>query len=150
MDKRINQILHELASTAADAAAGARAVVMNAKETLGDTYDTVKLNLAWSRLDEEQEHLFSDIGRMLFLIHTGRIGDTVMSDEGEKSPQQVIGALLLNAEQIQQQLDALELKLGERAPCGPICTQCGKHCMAGDRFCHACGALLHTHTNQLP
>ena len=39
--------------------------------------------------------------------HTGAVKDTVMSDEGEKSPQQVIDALLVSAEQVQQEMDAV-------------------------------------------
>lgn len=67
------------------------------------------MNIELARLSDEQEDVFSDIGRMLFLMHTGAVKDTVMSDEGEKSPQQVIDALLVSAEQVQQEMDVIIL-----------------------------------------
>ena len=113
MDSNLSKILHDLANSAADAAAGARSAVMNAKEVIGEKYDNVKLNMELNQLDEKQENVFSDIGRMMFLMHTGKVKDTVMTEDGPKTPQQVIDSLLLTAEQVQQEIDALEAKLGE-------------------------------------
>lgn len=93
------------------------------------------------RLSDEQEDVFSDIGRMLFLMHTGAVKDTVMSDEGEKSPQQVIDALLVSAEQVQQEMDVITDKLtvcrNEK-----VCPCCGRICGEHDAFCAVCGTRL--------
>ena len=97
MDSNLSKILHYLANSAADAAAGARSAVMNAKEAIGEKYDNVKLNMELNQLDEKQENVFSDIGRMMFLMHTGKLKDTVMTEDGPKTPQQVIDSLLLTA-----------------------------------------------------
>ena len=111
MDSNLSKILHDLANSAADAAAGARSAVMNAKEVIGEKYDNVKLNMELNQLDEKQENVFSDIGRMMFLMHTGKVKDTVMTEDGPKTPQQVIDSLLLTAEQVQQEIDALYSRL---------------------------------------
>ena len=144
MDSNLSKILHDLANSAADAAAGARSAMMSAKEAIGEKYDNVKLNMELNQLDEQQENVFSDIGRMMFLMHTGKVKDTVMTEDGPKTPQQVIDSLLLTAEQVQQDIDALEAKLGEddeTLACLP-CPKCGNVCFEGDHYCSACGERL--------
>ena len=94
MDSNVNKILQNIVNTATLAADEAKAAVHSAGKAVAGKYDEVKMNIELARLSDEQEDVFSDIGRMLFLMHTGAVKDTVMSDEGEKSPQQVIDALL--------------------------------------------------------
>lgn len=143
MDKNISKILQDIANTAASAADTAKAAVMTAKDVVVEKYDVVKMNREMTRLRAEQEDVFSDIGRMLFLMHTGKVGESVQSDEGEKSPQQVIDALLVEAEQLQQQMDALSEKLEDLDEGqGCKCPQCGHLCAKEDVFCAACGAKL--------
>ena len=141
--------LHHAHHARADAAAGARSAVMNAKEAIGEKYDNVKLNMELNQLDEKQENVFSDIGRMMFLMHTGKLKDTVMTEDGPKTPQQVIDSLLLTAEQVQQEIDALEAKLGEdgeELSC-LTCPKCGNVCFEGDHYCSACGEHLTAEEN---
>ena len=104
MDSNVNKILQNIVNTATLAADEAKAAVHSAGKAVAGKYDEVKMNIELARLSDEQEDVFSDIGRMLFLMHTGAVKDTVMSDEGEKSPQQVIDALLVSAEQVQQEV----------------------------------------------
>lgn len=150
MDQKISQLLQDLSEAAANAADSVSAAVQSARDAVSEKYDTVKLNLERSRLEDQQEDIFSDIGRMLFLMHTGKVTDTVVTDEGDKTPQQVIDALLVNAEQVQQQIDAVEEKLGvelekeEAVPPadGAPCPSCGHLCSPDDVFCAACGGRL--------
>lgn len=150
MDQKISQLLQDLSEAAANAADSVSAAVQSAREAVSEKYDTVKLNLELNRLEDQQEDIFSDIGRMLFLMHTGKVQDNVVTDEGDKTPQQVIDALLVNAEQMQQQIDAVEEKLGveleqEEAvqPAdGTPCPSCGHVCRPDDVFCAACGGRL--------
>ena len=144
MDSNLSKILHDLANSAADAAAGARSAMMSAKEAIGEKYDNVKLNMELNQLDEQQENVFSDVGRMMFLMHTGKVKDTVMTEDGPKTPQQVIDSLLLTAEQVQQDIDALEAKLGEddETLACLTCPKCGNVCFEGDHYCSACGEHL--------
>ena len=138
MDSNVNKILQNIVNTATLAADEAKAAVHSAGKAVAGKYDEVKMNIELARLSDEQEDVFSDIGRMLFLMHTGAVKDTVMSDEGEKSPQQVIDALLVSAEQVQQEMDVITDKLtvcrNEK-----VCPCCGRICGEHDAFCAVCG-----------
>ena len=149
MDKNIARLLQDLADTAASAADTARSAMLSAKEAVSEKYDSVKLEFALSRAESEQEDVFSDIGRMLFLMHSGKVQDTVATDEGDKSPQQVIDSLLLEAEQLQQQIDLFEQRLAyndddedDETLDTVVCPKCGNVCVEGDCYCCACGARL--------
>ena len=83
MDSNVNKILQNIVNTATLAADEAKAAVHSAGKAVAGKYDEVKMNIELARLSDEQEDVFSDIGRMLFLMHTGAVKDTVMSDEGE-------------------------------------------------------------------
>lgn len=141
MNNNINAILQNIVSTAAMAASEAKTAVRSAGKAVAEKYDEVKLNVELLRLTEQQEDVFSDIGRMLFLLHTGVVTDTVMSDAGEKTPQQVIDSLLVSAEQLQQEMDVITGRL--TVECDQrICPECGRSCGGHDVFCAACGARL--------
>ncbi len=150
MDQKISQLLQDLGEAAANAADSVSAAVQSARDAVSEKYDSVKLSLERSRLEDQQEDIFSDIGRMLFLMHTGKVTDTVATDDGDKTPQQVIDALLVNAEQVQQQIDAVEEKLGVelekedtvQPADGTPCPSCGHVCRPDDVFCAACGGRL--------
>lgn len=141
MNSNINTILQNIVSTAAMAASEAKTAVRSAGRVVAEKYDEVKLNVELLRLTEEQEDVFSDIGRMLFLMHTGVVTDTVMSDEGEKTPQQVIDALLVSAEQLQQEMDVIAGRLAVECD-EKVCPECGRICDGHDVFCAVCGARL--------
>lgn len=141
MNSNINAVLQNIVSTAAMAASEAKTAVRSAGKAVAEKYDEVKLSVELLRLTEEQEDVFSDIGRMLFLLHTGVVKDTVMSDEGEKTPQQVIDALLVNAEQLQQEMDVITGRLAVACD-EKICPECGRVCGGHDVFCAECGARL--------
>lgn len=141
MNSNINAVLQNIVSSAAIAASEAKTAVRSAKKAVAEKYDEVKLHVELLRLTEEQENVFSDLGRMLFLLHTGVVTDTVMSDEGEKTPQQVIDALLVSAEQLQQEMDVIADKLAITSD-ERICPECGRICGEYDVFCAVCGTRL--------
>ena len=145
MNSNVNKLLQNIVSTAAMAATEAKTVVSSAGKAVAEKYDEVKLNVEFLRLSEEQEDVFSDIGRMLFLMHSGVVKDTVMSDEGEKTPQQVIDSLRVSAEQLEQQMDAITKRLAAfdgAAEDEKICPACGRICDGHDAFCAVCGTHL--------
>ena len=59
-----------------------KSAVYSAAAAMGEKYDSVKAGLEMNRLEIRQEAVFSDISRVLFLIHTGKIKDTMETDEG--------------------------------------------------------------------
>lgn len=147
MDKNISKLLQNIVSTASIAADGAKNVMQQAGKVVADKYDEVKLNVELARLEEEQESVFSDIGRMIYLMHTGAVRETVMSDEGEKSPNQVIDSLLVTAEQLGQEMDLITGKLTEFRD-EKICPCCGRLCAEQDSFCSVCGTKLEEQPEQ--
>ncbi len=149
MNNNINTILQNIVNTATMAANEAKTAVYSAGKAVAEKYDEVKLNVELLRLTEQQEDVFSDIGRMLFLMHTGVVKDTVMSDEGEKTPQQVIDSLLVNAQQLQQEMDAISERLTTECD-EKLCPNCGRPCGGQDAFCAGCGAKLETAAEAQP
>jgi len=141
MSNSIGQTLQNIVNSAAQAAGEAKTAVRAAGKNVAGKYDTVKLRLELARLEDAQEDIFSDLGRMLFLIHTGAVGETVQSDEGEKTPQQVINALLIEAEQLQQEQNLITEKLKIESD-ARLCPCCGRLCGESDRFCAVCGTRL--------
>ena len=134
MDKNLAKFLQDIAVTAANAADSARKAAM-------EKYDEVKTQRELARERAAQEDIFAGLGRMLYAMHMGAAGEHVATEEGEKTPQQVIDALLVKAEQAQQRIDMLAEKLNAEKE-GPICPHCGHGCSAADVFCPACGTKL--------
>ena len=72
MDRNTSRILQELVNAADEA----KSAVQSAATAVGEKYDIVKAGLEMNRLEVRQEAVFSDIGRVLFLVHTGKVKDT--------------------------------------------------------------------------
>lgn len=141
MDKNVNRILQEIANTAAVAADEAKAAARSAGKAVSSRYDVIKMNIDLVRLQSEQEELFSETGRILFMMHTGMAKDIVMTDDGEKSPQQAIDELLVQSEQLEQEMAVLEEKLGDVKNV-KVCPKCGRICDEHNMFCAICGENL--------
>jgi hypothetical protein len=144
MDKNVNRILQDLAAKASAAADDARAAARSAGKAVSGRYGAVKTTLGEARLHSAQEEVFCDIGRMMFMMHTGAVRDTVSTADGEKAPRQVVDHLLIQAEQLQQEIDALEEKRTQaHATSGEkVCPWCGRLCGSHDSFCAVCGEKL--------
>lgn len=138
MDNNVRNILHNLVNTASAAADEAKNVMQSAGKAVADKYDAAKVNMELSRMRAEQERVFADIGRTMFLMNSGC--DAALAD-AEKSPQQVIDSLLVAADQAQQEIDRLNARLGELRS-NQLCPACGRTCGEHDAFCSVCGAKL--------
>lgn len=138
MDKNdMKKMLAAIAVTAQEAADEAKEKMHSASQTLSDKYDEAKLHLAFSRTKTEQERIFTDMGRILFLMDTG----SAEAEDGSASPKQILSHLMVAAEQKQQELDRIRERL-EKISTGKHCPVCGKRCEDDDKYCHACGAKL--------
>lgn len=138
MENNIMKMVQDFADKAAD---GAMNAMHSASKAVSETYDSVMVNVERSRIENQQEEIFADMGRMLFLMQTGVVKDIVGTDDGDKTPQQVIDALLVEADQCQQQIDLLKDKMSEGKD-ELVCSNCGRVCDEHDAFCAVCGAKL--------
>lgn len=133
----MKKMLAAIAVTAQEAADEAKEKMHSAGQTLSDKYDEAKLNLAFSRTKTEQERIFTDMGRILFLMDTGN----AQPEDTSTAPKQILSHLMVAAEQKQQELDRLRERL-EKLNTGKKCPSCGNRCEDDDRYCHSCGAKL--------
>lgn len=156
METDVRKILQSLAGTAANAAEEARNAAQSAKKAVAGKYDEVRLNMELSRLHTQQERLFADIGRTLFLVQCGNLnadeaapeGDTDTADTNDtdeaaavKTPQQTIDSLLVDSAQLQHEIDTIREKLAA-AKNEHTCPACSHACGETDVFCSVCGAKL--------
>lgn len=135
--KDVRRMLESVAATAQEAADEAKEKMQSAGQSLSEKYDAAKLNLLLTRLRGEQERVFADMGRTLFLMDTGNYSE----EEGHPTAQQTIDRLLLAAEQKQQEIDRLLTRLAQVSDTRR-CPACGRACGQDDRFCPECGARL--------
>ncbi|MEG0769775.1 MAG: hypothetical protein RSG59_07595 [Ruthenibacterium sp.] len=140
METDVLKILQSLADTAANAAEEACTAAQSAKRAVAGKYDTVKLSMELSHLRTQQERLFADIGRTLFVVQSGGVQADAAQPDG-KTPQQIIDGLLVEAAQLQHEMSNTALALGE-AKNAHVCPQCTHRCAESDTFCPGCGAKL--------
>lgn len=132
MDKNTNRVLQEISAATREAKHAAR----HAGEELAERYSELKINFELLKLQSEQDDVFHEIGKLLFALHTKE-----EANQGEKSPRQMIDTLLIQAEQIQQEMDALEESI-EMDPKENSCSHCGHSVGGNDTYCAACGKKL--------
>lgn len=139
---KISQILTHLAGAASAAADGVSDAVHAGKQAVGEKYDEVKLSIELSRLQEEQQKYFRDIGRTMHLIQSGVFAAEDDATQGELvDAQQTIDRLLLLADQKQQEIDQIAQRLSELNG-SKMCVVCGKVASSKDSYCAACGTKL--------
>ena len=145
METNVRKILQSLAETATEKANDAREYMQSAgkavSEAVSEKSAAVKYGLELSKLRTEQDRIFSDIGHMMFMLNTGVLQATQPIGDDEKNPQQVINSLLVQAEQLQQQMDTISEKLSD-AKNEKVCPLCGRLCEEHDTFCAVCGTKL--------
>lgn len=142
MDTRdVRKMLQAIASTAQEAADEAKERMYSAGQSLSDKYDAAKLNLALSRTKGEQERIFTDMGRIQFLMNTGKYLDF----EAEHiTPKQIMDHLMIAAEQKQQEIDRIRERLEKVSGTSQYCPSCGRRCEEDAKFCPECGTALVT------
>lgn len=132
-DNRMGEILGHLGRAAGAAAGSVSDATKAASAKIGEKYNVLKLNLDINRMHSEQDKLFSEIGRALFMVKQG-------GDDAE-STQQTVDDLLGQAEEKQREIDEAGRRLAKLSG-KQTCTACGRSCSDEDSFCAACGARL--------
>lgn len=144
MDKesRINQILAHLASAASIAGNGVSEAVNTAGDKVEEKYSEFKLKIEVTRLKDELDKLFANIGRTMYMIHIGALREGHTTEDGTvMDVQQTVDNLLKLAVEKQAEIDAATEKLCKTSG-KKTCPVCHKVANTGDKHCSECGAKL--------
>lgn len=141
-ESHINKIISHLASAATTAADGVGCAVKAAGQVVNDQYDRLKLNMDMTRLQQEQEKLFTEIGRCMYNLQAGKFETEATTEEGKAiDAQQEVDQLLQVADEKQQEIDLTAEKLHKLSGVA-VCPNCAKVVDKEDTFCSACGEKL--------
>ena len=130
MDEKVKELLEKAkltAGMAADTAVKAAGVVTQKSTRL---VEKTKQNFKVFDLNNEVELLMREIGRMVYLTHTGAETDEAALEEK-----------LAQIDEKYAQLAALKEEQ-EAAKTTVICPVCGKSCDKNDLYCRVCGEKL--------
>lgn len=139
-DSRINQILSYLAKAASTAADGVTEAMQSAGDAVNDKYSVFRLNIDLGRLQAEQEKMFMDIGRTMFMVKTGAF-DQKDADGEVIDGQDTVDKLLNLAEEKQAEIDEAAKKVSDLSG-DIVCPVCSKVSGPKDHYCSACGTKL--------
>ncbi len=130
MDEKVRELLEKAkltAGLAADTAVKAAGVVSQKGNLL---VEKTKRNWQIFDLNNEVELLMREIGRMVYLTHTG-----AETDETE------LEAKLAQIDEKYAQIEDIKAQLEEqKTTC--VCPVCGKECDKNDLYCRVCGEKL--------
>ncbi len=130
MDPRISEILERAKATAMNAATAAGKAADSAGKIAGDLFETTKINLQVFDLNTDIELLYKEIGKCVYLTHTG-------AD--------------VNADDITAKIAAIDEKFGRISELKELiaerksvlrCEACGAECEKTAVFCSICGKPL--------
>lgn len=139
-NNRIHQIIANLSSAASVAVDGMGDAVQNAGNVVSGKYDSIRMNIELNRLQDEQEGLFANIGRIMFKLQGGK---AAIEDNAEQvvDAQQEVDRLLLLADQKQQEIDLCATRIFNNSG-NVVCEGCGKVSSGKDVYCPRCGTKL--------
>ncbi len=142
MSNETSKIFETIASAASEVVDEAKDVAQSAGKVVSERYGSVKLRFELAQLQESQNSVFSQIGRTLFLIHSGVLkNEPSQSDDNSTTPQQLIDDLLLNAAKLDAQIDVIQMQIAS-AQSKKLCSRCKNACLQSEAFCSACGNKL--------
>ena len=130
MDQNMKEILQRVKVGAATAAEAVSRAADAATQKAGELADATKLNLQLFDRNTELEALFKDLGKIVYLTHTGAETDEAALEEK-----------LAQIDEKYAQLSALKEEQ-EAAKATVICPVCGKSCDKNDLYCRVCGEKL--------
>ena len=130
MDEKVKELLEKArltAGLAADTAVKAAGVVT---QKGGQIVEKTRRNFQVFDLNNEVELLMRDIGRMVYLTHTG-----AETDEGELEEK------LAQIDEKYARIGEIKAEL-EAGKTTAVCPVCGKSCDKTDLYCRVCGEKL--------
>ncbi len=130
MDERVKELLDKARLTAAAAAEVATQAAGVAAEKGSRLVEKTRRSLKLLDLNNEIEILMREIGRIVYLAHTGvETEDSVLQEKLEHIDSKYEEIAALKAEQ-----EAQRTRL--------TCPVCGKECDKNDLYCRVCGEKL--------
>ncbi|MCI6639252.1 MAG: zinc ribbon domain-containing protein [Pygmaiobacter massiliensis] len=129
----MKKLFSDMAQKAAAAADEAREVLSDAGRTVGEKADIAKLSLELSRLKNEQEAVFTKIGRAFYEQQSA-------AQATEDAPH--METLLAQASEKELLIRELSSRIAQISK-KTECPSCHTVCSADAAFCPACGAPLH-------
>ena len=130
MDQRVNDVLERMRQTAAQAAQAMGKAADVASKKTNELVSSTKVNLQIFELKNDIEALYKEVGRSVYMAHTGEAVD----------PQEIDGKIAQIDEKVAR-LSCLQEELERQRP-GKRCPACGKACQPEDVFCRFCGQRL--------
>jgi hypothetical protein len=130
MESKMHDMLEKAKATAMTAATAAGKAADSATRMAGGLFETTKLNLQVFDLNTDIELLFKEIGKAVYLTHTGaaadaeEINDKIAVIDGKYAKIRELKA------QIEERRDTLR------------CPSCGAECAKEDVYCRVCGQHL--------
>ena len=130
MDPKVREIMEKVKATAMTAAEAAGKAADTASKKAGELVGLTKLNLKIFDLNTEIEIAFKEIGRHVYLTHTGANVDSQVIEDKISS----IDEKYARIAEIKSELAAKKHTV--------VCPNCGKECEKDDIFCRICGTSL--------
>ena len=130
MEQNMKEILERVKAGAATAAVAVTCAADAATQKAVELADSTKLNLQLFDLNTEVEVLFKDLGKIVYLTHTG-----VEVEEAE------VESKIAQIDEKYAAIAQVRAKLAAKKNCVK-CPACGTDCDKGDAFCRQCGAAL--------
>ncbi len=130
MDQKIKDLLEKVKATATTAAEAAGKAADAASKKAGELAGITKLNLQIFDLNTDIELLFKEIGKSVYLTHTGAEIET-----------EEIDGKIAQIDEKYAKIAELKENIASRKTTSR-CPNCGRECDKGDAFCSSCGAML--------
>lgn len=130
MDQKLMELLEKIKATAATAAEAAGKAADVASKKASELAGVTKLNLQVFDLNTDIELLFKDIGKAVYLTHTG----------AEIEAEEIDAKIALIDEKYAKIAELRECIASKKTTF--CCSNCGRECDKGDAFCSSCGAAL--------
>lgn len=130
MDPKVYELLEKARATAMNAATAAGKAADSATKMAGELFEVTKLNLQVFDLNTDIELLYKEIGKIVYLTHTGAEVD---ADE--------ISAKIAVIDEKQAAIKELKHQVELRKNLIK-CPGCGKDCDRSDLYCKNCGAAI--------
>ncbi len=130
MDQRVKDLIDRAKVTAATAATAAGKVADSATKKAGGIVELTKLNLQIFDLNTDVELLMKEIGKAVYLTHTG----------AEINPED-INAMISQIDLKYEKISQIKAEIAEKKAV-TACPVCSCECDKEDAFCRICGSKM--------